>query len=129
MNEMEYLPNEIRDSLETLIQKAVAAAIPEGMHKYREGIAGRKDMTVDVFFIVQDSMTKARKIEILNELPAVPPLPEIGGVYMHKDDDDNTTMYRVQNIIYSYRYMNYQTGGRLPEVITEIHVYLRSTRG
>lgn len=125
MNEMDYLPNEIRDELETLIEKAVKAAIPAGIHKYRESVAGRKDMTVDVFFVVQETMSKARNVDVLNELPAVPPLPGIGGMYLHKDDDDKTTMYRVENIIYSYRYMNYQSGGRLPEVITEIHVYLR----
>ena len=125
MTDLTHLPAEVRDQLEEVIELSVTKAVAAGMRKHRLSGASLHAMTVDVNFVDVGNRGKPRTVESFSTMPAVPPLPEIGGIYVHRDEPHGTpTIYTVHAILHEYRYLSYGSD-RLNEMVTEITIQVR----
>lgn len=113
--------------IESAVTKALKKAIPEALLAHERQKYNRLGMTVDVtFYALSDSGQGYAVIQALSQMPHCPPLPGKDEPYvLRKDPDSDVQHFVVSQIVHAYKYITYESNPGVPEVVTEISVYLR----
>lgn len=111
--------------LRSVMEGALEKAIPKALLAHERQKYIRMGMTVDVAFYSQGISSKWAMIQCLSSLPECPPLPAVGKHYSFRADPDSAPEhFTVERIVHSYKYLTYESSPDIPELITDISVYL-----
>lgn len=118
--------DQLEDFIESAVTKALKKAIPEALLAHERQKYIRLGMTVDVTFYSQGISSKWAIVQSLSQLPQCPPLPAVGEHYSFRADPDSAPDHFIVNrIVHSYKYLNYDSCPGIPELVTDISIYLK----